>query len=226
MIEKCWENVSTNRPTFDEIFDKLSGKTAKDYFLDNVDGDEFKMYVEDIVEVFDPSEILVDKLSKYKNEINNLKSREENMKNEIKNLKSREENMRNEIKNLKSREENTKKEIKNLKSREDNMKNEIKNLKSREENMKNEIKDLKNEINDLRKQEEILKKDNKELKEKNDIAESIANKHITNIRWKDEFMKMRLHYEQQLQLFFDEEDFQPTPYLTNEEEKIYNIAQK
>lgn len=49
------------RPTFDEIFDQLSSQKAENYFYDNVDGDEFKMYVEDIIEIFNPSEILFDK---------------------------------------------------------------------------------------------------------------------------------------------------------------------
>lgn len=124
LIEKCWSNEPAKRLTFDEIYDQLSGKTAKDYFLDNVDGDEFKIYVEDIAEIFDPSEILVDKISKYKNEINFLRKQEGKIKNENLSLKDKEAKMINEIKDLKKREENMKNEINDLKRQEEKIKNE------------------------------------------------------------------------------------------------------
>lgn len=49
LIEKCWSENPNDRPTFDELFDKLSGNEDEGkYFLDNVDVDELNFYINKI----------------------------------------------------------------------------------------------------------------------------------------------------------------------------------
>ena len=51
LIEKCWSKDPNERPTFEEIFNKLKyNKNDDQYLLDDVDIDEFIMYVEDITD--------------------------------------------------------------------------------------------------------------------------------------------------------------------------------
>ena len=68
LIEKCWSNDPKDRPTFDEIFDKFA--TKSDFFLEGVDQNEFKIYIE---EINDSTENLLKMISSNENEILNLR---------------------------------------------------------------------------------------------------------------------------------------------------------
>lgn len=57
LIEECWSSDPEKRPNFDEIFERLINKNGnEDCFLEGVDFDEIKNYIEDITEIFDPFE--------------------------------------------------------------------------------------------------------------------------------------------------------------------------
>lgn len=45
LTKECWSNNPEDRPTFEEIFEKL---TEENYFLEDVDEDELNCYVDDI----------------------------------------------------------------------------------------------------------------------------------------------------------------------------------
>ena len=61
LIEKCWSKDPDERPTFTEIFHKLTN-IKENCLLDDVDMDEFTMYVEDITEITDTIEKLLNKI--------------------------------------------------------------------------------------------------------------------------------------------------------------------
>ena len=57
LIVKCWSKNPKDRPTFKEIYEKLS--SDKNYFLDDVDEDEVLNYIDEIKEANDPVEKLL-----------------------------------------------------------------------------------------------------------------------------------------------------------------------
>ena len=58
LIEKCWAHDPNERPTFDEIFSMLS---SDDYILDNVDKDEFRLYLDDFCDFAKKDQISIEK---------------------------------------------------------------------------------------------------------------------------------------------------------------------
>ncbi|KAK8857531.1 hypothetical protein M9Y10_015936 [Tritrichomonas musculus] len=101
LIEQCWSKEPNERPTFEEIFNKLAfndgnyiidfyeGKETEDeydinkYYLDEVDADKVLDYVEDMSQM-----------------INDLKNENEIQKKQIKELKKTNEKQSIEFKNL------------------------------------------------------------------------------------------------------------------------------
>ena len=124
LIEKCWSQDPKERPSFDEIFEKLS--TDFSYSEETVDEDEINEYLEMLEENRKEAEVE----SKSKNE-------EEN------------KNLRNEIDALKiSHEEEINKkydEIKNLRNEIDALKDENKGYKEKITVLQNELDKLKNQ---------------------------------------------------------------------------------
>lgn len=56
LIEDCWSHDPDMRPTFAEIFSKLS---SEEYFIDDVDSNDINLYIQDITEICDPLEKLI-----------------------------------------------------------------------------------------------------------------------------------------------------------------------
>lgn len=70
LIEQCWSKNPNDRPTFKEIFKKVSSN--EDFFLDGVDHQAVGRYIEEITKVDDPIEELLkinETLEKEKNEL-------------------------------------------------------------------------------------------------------------------------------------------------------------
>lgn len=78
MIEKCWSQEQEERPTFKEIFEKLS--SDDDYLLEGVNKELFQKYVHDITEDLDPVDKLMIKNENYQKEIEQLKAENERIK--------------------------------------------------------------------------------------------------------------------------------------------------
>lgn len=103
LIEQCWATDPNKRPTFNEIFHKLAyGEDPKsvndnggDYFLESIDTDELKIYVEDITEITDPTEQLLDKIATIENENKELKDENIQLKIEIEQLKKENKMLKN-----------------------------------------------------------------------------------------------------------------------------------
>ena len=69
LIEECWSENPNNRPTFEEIFDKLA--TKSDFLMDDVDENEFKNFVD---EIKDSIENLLKRILSSENEIMKLRN--------------------------------------------------------------------------------------------------------------------------------------------------------
>lgn len=85
LIEQCWQDDPNKRPTFDEIYQKLSSFNIEDsneYLLDDVDIEELKLYIEDISMITDFTEQLIHKISIFENENQQLKNDIKLLKNE------------------------------------------------------------------------------------------------------------------------------------------------
>lgn len=85
LIEECWSAELNHRPSFKEIFRKL---TSRDYFLDDVDEGEINRYVESITEVNDPFEKLLRENDNLENQIIQATNENSQLKNEIEQLKA------------------------------------------------------------------------------------------------------------------------------------------
>lgn len=100
LIEKCWSQDPKDRPSFDDVFEKLS--TDFSYSFEKVDNDEINEFLK----------ILKENRNKNEHETEHKKSINEeetkNLQNEIDKLKSENQNYKNQIKDLQD-------EIKNLK---------------------------------------------------------------------------------------------------------------
>ena len=74
LIIQCWSHNPEDRPSFDEIFEKLCND---DYLLDDVDIDELRSYITDINDPTDTMEELLGKIKKIENDMKKLKKQNE-----------------------------------------------------------------------------------------------------------------------------------------------------
>ena len=109
LIEKCWDDDPNERPSFKEIFEKLSNIESDDFLLDDVDVNEVQIYLEDINNKYDPVENLL-------KEIEERQLKEEEIVKKFKENESELVKLRLENKQLKKMNENVK--IINKKSKE------------------------------------------------------------------------------------------------------------
>ncbi|KAK8842445.1 hypothetical protein M9Y10_026031 [Tritrichomonas musculus] len=96
LIQKCWSQEPSDRPNFDEIFEKL---TNNKYFLDNVDEDRVQKYVEEITgndTTFMKTYDIIQKVEKLSNENKELKE-------QIRSLKEENEKLSNSCSKLKKK---------------------------------------------------------------------------------------------------------------------------
>lgn len=119
LIQKCWAPEIKDRPSFEDVYEKL---IKKDYFLDNVDEDRVKDYIDYITQndTFALSNFeLIQK-------VRDLSSENKNLKDQMKSLKRENENLVNERNNLKKMideiisQNNSKTEIKPPSFKDDN----------------------------------------------------------------------------------------------------------
>ncbi|KAK8893002.1 hypothetical protein M9Y10_030258 [Tritrichomonas musculus] len=96
LIEKCWSADPKERPTFSEIYDMLSSKDDGTYLLDDVDIDEFNLYVEDINKASTPIDELINKMEKIEKEKNKLQNYSEQLENENNEIKDIADKLLNE----------------------------------------------------------------------------------------------------------------------------------
>lgn len=169
LIEKCWSNNPTERPTFEEIFYKLAYNSTdsvyddlfddndeNSYYLDGVDKGEILAYADSIM-IDDTlvSDSIIDSINDLKKQIKEIK--EEN-----------EEDFQQII------EENKK------------IKNENKNLKKERKEIENQIKNLEKELSELA---EKVPKSSKKYPKKSDADSDVPTKndhecHITDCLYK------------------------------------------
>ena len=141
LIERCWSKNPEERPDFGEIFTMLSNKNNnhedEDLFLDDVDVNEFNLYVEDITKVTDSTEKLLSIISQKEEEIKKLKDIIKSQNDAIEsfiNDKNKCENDNKEGENDNKEGENDKKEGENDKKEDENDKKEDENDKKEDEN--------------------------------------------------------------------------------------------
>lgn len=84
LIEKCWSTDPKNRPTFNEIYQKL---ISSDYFFDNVDTNEINLYVQSISNINDPVGVLLKRIELYEKENTQLINEKSQLSSEVNQLK-------------------------------------------------------------------------------------------------------------------------------------------
>ncbi|KAK8875666.1 hypothetical protein M9Y10_005840 [Tritrichomonas musculus] len=108
LIEKCWSHDPTDRPNFDEIFDKL---ITTDYFLDDVDVKKIRRYVDLITKDDEKNDPKAEELKKrtmtatkeyelVKSANNQLKNDNEYLREQISNLRSENQQLTANIQQL------------------------------------------------------------------------------------------------------------------------------
>lgn len=83
LVEQCLLPDPKERPSFEVLFKKLAGldeSNPKDYFLDDVDRDEFDVYIGDITEVSDKTDQLLQNISVIEDANKQLKKENEKLK--------------------------------------------------------------------------------------------------------------------------------------------------
>ena len=185
LIESCWAQNPNDRPTFEQIFNKLAYNF--DDFVDNDDIDDDDDYDENLDEKYFLENVDNDLIYDYLDEIANDESKNftdndfvkriEAIENKIKLLQNDNELLKLENKNLK--EENEKMNgkillIENKCNKNVEELNRIKTIKNSESVIINDIKLIKSEINKLNKKEQFVIPD--EIYESIQNAQDSANK--------------------------------------------------
>lgn len=174
LIQNCWAKSPEDRPSFNEIFEKLSNMNGDNkYLLDDVDLDKFNSYIEYVSKVDERLDIQLDRIIEIKSENQQLK--EENKKlirnnskleNDYDELIDEKEilekinvDQRKKIKLLSKKVESTKKdteknddyeqlfnENENLRNENEKNINVIENLKSSNQDLKDSNKKIENDL--------------------------------------------------------------------------------
>ena len=166
LIEQCWSKDPNDRPTFKEIFNKLTNRN-RSYFLDGVDEDEVDLYIEDITETTDPIEELHKQNAELEREIQQLSEENESQKSRIETLVSNNEKLTTANKNLLADQSKQAKEIQQLKAENSHLKTENSQLKTENSQLKTENSQLKTENSQLKTENSQLKTENSQLKTEN-----------------------------------------------------------
>lgn len=93
LIQKCWSSNPRERPSFDEIYNKL---TNPDYYLDNVDAEKIKKYIN----FLSKSENINSKDFDSTEKVNKLSIENQKLKDQIKSLKENNDKLSNECSHL------------------------------------------------------------------------------------------------------------------------------
>lgn len=102
LIEQCWSANPDDRPTFSELFEKLSNKKEdKKYFLDDVDSEKVKLYVESVTKISDRIEKLNLDIETLEKENHKLMESNEQITIEKQKLESEKDQLTTEIQKLK-----------------------------------------------------------------------------------------------------------------------------
>ena len=91
LIELCWSDDPNKRPTFEEIFLKLTqnfDNDSENFLIDGVDKEKLKLYIESITNVDEIEEKLLINIAKNENENKQLKTENKQLKTENKQLKN------------------------------------------------------------------------------------------------------------------------------------------
>ena len=70
LLTECWSNNPLQRPTFEDIFNRISDINNDEYILDGVDENELKEYVDNINKNTSPNDIFIQKINVLKNRYN------------------------------------------------------------------------------------------------------------------------------------------------------------
>lgn len=115
LIEQCWEHEPKKRPEFKDIFFQLANYSKdKDFYLDDVDIDKFKQYVNKIQEKNDPIEAWSASIDSYQQESQELKNEKIQLEETNDHLSTENERMKAEIKEMEKEISVLQEEIKKL----------------------------------------------------------------------------------------------------------------
>ena len=108
LIQSCWSSNPNQRPTFNEIFEKLSNINGdNEYLLEDVDLDKFNEYIEYVQKVNDRLEKQLDRVIAIKNEAQKIKKDNEELEKKCEKLEDLNKELNNEKEQLET--ENAKK---------------------------------------------------------------------------------------------------------------------
>lgn len=102
LIEKCWSDDPSLRPTFCEIFRSLA--SGGDFFLDGVDADEVNLYTEDVNEVNDPYERLLARNEELEKRVKELTAENGGLQKRVKDLTAENDELRKQVSSSKKRD--------------------------------------------------------------------------------------------------------------------------
>lgn len=158
LIEACWSDDTNKRPTFGEIFDKLSSN-SEEYLLDDVDIDEFNLYVEDINETIDSTEKLLNQISKLEAENQKLKKKAQKISEKNSELKEEIQSVKNENKKFQTKISALKEKNQKISKENSELKEEIQSVKNENEKCQTKISALEEENQRLKKENEKYQKE-------------------------------------------------------------------
>ena len=196
LIEQCLSRNPKKRPSFSELFEKLTNRNKdENYLLDKIYKKQFQNYVNKIINrVTSPIPIVIKSTYRIKISENQLKK--------IESIKSENQRLKEKFNNLESECEKKFNNIKIIDQHCQELEKDNEQLKVENDERSKKIEEIEKLLEELKKEMADLETENKQTDEKIDAFEKaniIYEKRITQIQKEQEEMKLKKEDEKKKQ---------------------------